>query len=401
MMAMLLIGSYTQNKLDGLGHVPGERGAGVTFVEVTSSSSSSSLSSPSMAFGAARKLSIPPGQGMLVNPTYLACRDRKLYVVEETYDEEKDSGVCVFDLSESGPAAFKQRVGGLGGKAGCHLLLPSSSPSDPSALIFVSCYTGPFSLLRLGRKSDCEAPTYEHIDLNIHGRFPGKNAARQEMSHPHCSCILKKFTYVADLGSDTIYGVQTEHLVMPKDESREVFAALRLPGGSGPRHMAAHPSLGIIYILNELLSTVVVARQMLDGKLEPLGSTLSTLRKEDARAGDDTKTAAAAIRVHPTGKFLYCSNRTFAGDGVGLIALYRIRDEDGLLDFVDTFSSLGKTPRDILISPDGCTMFVANQDSGNVAILSIDIDDGRLSPLGQQFRTGSPCCLAFIPENII
>jgi 6-phosphogluconolactonase len=110
-----------------------------------------------------------------------------------------------------------------------------------------------------------------------------------------------------------------------------------MKNGAGPRHLAAHPTLPVIYVVNELSSTVVALRQKNavgdggengegDGILELLecdgggdvgDGYLSTLSDGDPRAGNDSKTAAAAIRVHPSGKFLYCSNRVFASGGLG------------------------------------------------------------------------------------
>jgi 6-phosphogluconolactonase (cycloisomerase 2 family) len=43
-------------------------------------------------------------------------------------------------------------------------------------------------------------------------------------------------------------------------------------------------------------------------------------------------------------------------------------------------------------------MFAANQDSGCVAMLAIDADEGTLSPI-DTIALGSPCALAFVSDE--
>ena len=129
----------------------------------------------------------------------------------------------------------------------------------------------------------------------------------------------------------------------------------------------------------------VVNNDALSGALHQL-ATLSTL-PEGFKGANDT----AEIEVHPSGKFLYGSNR-----GHDSIALFAIELATGVHKFVESVSTNGKTPRNFEIDPTGAYLFAANQKSDNVVIFKIDQQTGHLTPTGQVLEVPSPVCVKFV-----
>ena len=188
------------------------------------------------------------------------------------------------------------------------------------------------------------------------------NPARQEGPHPHGIYLdpANKFVVVPDLGQDKV-------LVYRFDSARETLVANNPPSvslkpGAGPRHFAFHPQARYAYVINELNSTITAfSYDSTKGILSEI-QTLSTLPSDFK--GENT---TAEIAVHPSGKFLYGSNR-----GHDTIAVFQIDDGKGTLTPVQYQSTLGKTPRNFGIDPTGKFLLAANQDSNTLVVFKID-----------------------------
>jgi 6-phosphogluconolactonase len=101
--------------------------------------------------------------------------------------------------------------------------------------------------------------------------------------------------------------------------------------------------------------------------------------------------AAAEVEVHPSGKFLYASNR-----GLDSIAVFAINTRKTTLTLLGNVATLGKAPRSFAIDPTGSYLFVANQDSDNVVQFRIDPSSGLLTPTGQVLQVPTPVCVTFV-----
>ena len=115
--------------------------------------------------------------------------------------------------------------------------------------------------------------------------------------------------------------------------------------------------------------------------------TISTLPKDF-----EGESAAAEVQVHPSGKFLYGSNR-----GHDSIAVFAINNRKGTLTPNGYALTLGKTPRSFAVDPTGAYLFAANQDSDSIVQFRIDPNTGRLTPTGQVLEVPSPVCVTFVP----
>lgn len=212
---------------------------------------------------------------------------------------------------------------------------------------------------------------------------PGPHRKEQPHAKPHFNPFdpSGRFVVVPDKGLDKVF-------VFRFDNGQLVPASqpwLETREGAGPRHVAFHPTKPHAYVINELDSTILFC--VLDGEtgaLRPV-QLLSSLP-----ANYTGNSRASEILVSPDGRTLYASNR-----GYDSIATFQIAEDTGQLAFVEATPSGGKTPRFFAIAPDGRHMFVLNEDSDNIVTFSVDAFNGRLTPTFNSVSTGSPVCLVF------
>jgi 6-phosphogluconolactonase len=107
-------------------------------------------------------------------------------------------------------------------------------------------------------------------------------------------------------------------------------------------------------------------------------------------SGNTNHNSGAEIQMHPSGKFLYGSNR-----GDNTIAAFAIDQKTGKLSPLGHQGTEGKTPRHFALDPSGKWMLAENQDSDSVVVLRIDEKTGRLSPTGEKIEVGKPVCVVF------
>lgn len=220
----------------------------------------------------------------------------------------------------------------------------------------------------------------------IQHRGSGPDPRRQRGPHAHSiqADPSGRYALAADLGLDRllVYRLDAEGASLaPADPPAEALAP-----GSGPRHFAFHPDGRHVYAIQELSSTVTLLGWDAEGGRLERRQQVSTL--PDGWKGENS---TAEIRVHPSGRFVYGSNR-----GHDSIAIFRVDAASRELTRVGTESTRGRTPRNFGIDPGGRFLLAANQQSDTVVIFRIDGDDGRLYPTGQELRVPSPVCVRFL-----
>lgn len=204
----------------------------------------------------------------------------------------------------------------------------------------------------------------------------------QKSPHAHCSKFGPdgKYVYIADLGIDEVvsYSVSQEGVLGKKQ------VALAMDKGDGPRHFVFHPSKDLVFIVNELSSSVTSAKvDMSTGIFEKIDKK-STLPKDFSE-----KSYCADIHISADGKFLYASNR-----GHNSIAVFSV-SEDGNLEFLSTTSVEGDWPRNFALSPDENYLLVANQKSDNITVFQRNKETGLLTFTGHEVKLSMPVCLKF------
>ena len=212
----------------------------------------------------------------------------------------------------------------------------------------------------------------------------GFDPKRQQGPHAHSigADPAGRFVLAADLGLDKlfVYRLDAAGKLTANDPPYGKVAP-----GAGPRHFAFHPSGRFVYVINEMHSTVTAFRyDAARGAMEQL-QTISTLP-----AGFAGPSTTAEIEIHPSGKFLYGSNR-----GHDSIAAFTIDQGTGRLQPGGHTSTQGRAPRNFAIDPTGAYLVAANQDSDNVVVFRIDGASGALRPTGQSLSVPLPVCVTF------
>lgn len=306
------------------------------------------------------------------SPSFLAVHPsrRFLYAV----NEERGGAVSAFAVDfRTGKLTFLNTVSSRGGGP-CYVAVDKSGKN-----VLVANYGG---------GSVAVLPIGEDGKLSEASAFV-QHAAPPARPHAHSINLSpdNRFAIAADLGLDQV-------LVYRFDPVKGSLAAHDPPftkvlKGSGPRHFAFHPNGKFGYVINELGNTVIVfAWDAGSGVLKEVQS-LSTLPKDFTG-----KSYTAEVQVHPSGRFVYGSNR-----GHDSIAAFAVDAAKGTLTAIEQVSTQGKFPRNFTIDPTGRYLFAANQNTDNIVVFRIDQKTGRLAPTGQVLEHGAPVCVKFVAAD--
>lgn len=311
------------------------------------------------------------------NPSFLALHPtgRYLYAVNESGVSAGQPGGAVSAFSidpQSGKLTLLNRQPSRG-SGPCHLNVDRTGN-----FVLVANY-GSGSLAVFPVSADGSLGSASQVVQHT-GR--GANAGRQEGPHAHSIMAApdNRFVLSCDLGIDKVlvYGFDSGSGGL-QTNSEAVF-----PPGSGPRHFDFHPAGKYVYVISELNATMTALSYAPESGALALLQTLSTL--PDGYTGSK---AGAEVYVHPSGKFVYASNR-----GHESIVIFAIDEATGRLTLVGLESNQGGTPRNFVIDPTGAFLLVANQDGNTIIVFRIDSQTGRLGYL-QSVNVPKPVCLKF------
>lgn len=310
------------------------------------------------------------------NPSFLSISENRkyLYAVSRTTKEVEKTGgfIVAYKIQKDGNLKMlnKQVSNGFGP---CHV----DVSKDGKYAAIATYFSGTSSLYPLKGNGKLEAAS--SIIIN-----KGTSVDKDRQTEPHAHSIqfspFDNSVFSADLGTDklNIYKLENDKLVPAK----QAFA--KMEAGAGPRHFQLHPNGKIIYVINELNSTVSVL-QKTNNKWERI-QDVSTLPEDFT--GDSY---CADIHISKDGKYLYGSNR-----GHNSIAVFSIDGKSSLIDFKGTVSVEGNWPRNFTLSPDGNFMLVANQKSGNITVFKINKETGFPEYLNKEIKLPAPVCLEFL-----
>ncbi len=329
------------------------------------------------------ELSNPVLAAELENPSFLVVSpDQKyLFAVSENgrFKGEEGGGVSSFSIGKDGGLTLINQVNS-GGGAPCHI---STDPEGKSVLV-ANYMGGSTSSYQIAADGKLVSPA---ADGFIQHEGQGAQLPRQASPHAHSVNVdpSGKRAFVADLGLDKV-------LIYKLDAAGGMIAPnappfLKLPDATGPRHFSFHPSGKWAYTNLEMsLQVAALSHDAKTGALAVLEIELTVLEGTE-RKGNST----AECLVHPTGKWVYVSNR-----GHNSIAAFAIDQKTGKLDFIERESTQGKTPRNFGIDPSGKFLITGNQGSGNVVVLKINQDTGSLDPIGHEIEVPEPVCIRFV-----
>jgi 6-phosphogluconolactonase len=329
--------------------------------------------------GAPRAGSIALAAGT-VNPSFLAQdpSGRFLYAVNEvsTYEGQKSGAISSFSIDgRTGELEFLNQVSSKGTDP-CYVTLDKTGK-----YVLVANYSSG-TVAVFPRRPDGKLGEATAV---VQHTGHGPDLERQEGPHAHQIELTKdnRFAVAADLGLDELLVYRFHPADGTLEANRPAFA--QLDPGSGPRHFAFTPDGKFAYVLAEMGSTVTAfGFDASTGTFDKL-QTLSSVPKDFQGHKE-----AAEIAVHPSGRFVYASNR--GDDSIVVFAI----GAQGRLTFVERVPTQGKTPRGFAIDPTGSYLLVANQDSDNVVVFAIDLKTGRLDPTGTILNVPTPVALEFV-----
>jgi 6-phosphogluconolactonase len=208
----------------------------------------------------------------------------------------------------------------------------------------------------------------------------GPNPERQEGPHAHCVRFSSHGRlFVTDLGLDQIitYGLLENGALIDGPTAR-------LAPGAGPRHMTFSPDGRHLLVNNELASTVTSFAH------DPVTSHLHAIDTETTLPHDFTgSNTTAEIIISPQGDTVYCSNR-----GHDSIAVLKFDPQTGQLMRTGHIPTQGQTPRNFNLTRDGRLLVVANQSTNDVRPFFISPTGGVTAGM-KALQVPSPVCVVF------
>ena len=325
-------------------------------------------------------LGVPSLAAESVNPSFLAVHPsgKYLYAVNEVdnFEGARAGAASAFAIAPTG-ALRPLNQSSTRGTGPCYLSLDRTGRH----LLVANYGGGSVAVLPVGTDGRL-GPATAFVQHETIAADP------QKPRRPHGHSIdlepSNRFALVADLGLDRVlvYRLTDKGGLVPNDPP---FAAM--DPGAGPRHVAIHPSGRSVYVLQEKHMTVDTfgfdaVRGVLTHK-QKVSSLPEGVAVAEGFSG-------AEILVHPSGRFVYASNR-----GHDTIAVFAIDEDQGTVKLIEHVASGGKTPRGFGIDPSGRWLLAGNQRSDTVSVFRIEASTGRLTNTGQSVEVGAPVSVAF------
>jgi len=311
----------------------------------------------------------------VINPSFLSYSpDKKyLYAVSELAHADEPTGfIYAYKIGKDSLELINRLP--TDGQAPCHV-----SIDQTGKFAFVANYVG--GVVKMYHiKADGSLAAADKK------QFEGSSTHPQQDS-PHLHSVIispdNQLAVAPDKGTDKIWLFKIDHKNGQLVPTEQAF--LKIQDGAGPRHLVWSKNGNFCYVINELDNTVNVIAYDKASNLFSSIQAISTLP-----AAYEGESYCADIRLHPTGKFLYGSNR-----GHDSIVLYEVDTTTGKLTFIETASTRGTFPRNFRIDTQGKFLYAANQNSRNIASYAIDTTTGKLNFTGSDFKIGTPVCIEF------
>jgi 6-phosphogluconolactonase len=348
----IYIGTYTRDQSEGI--------YTATFDAFTGR-----IGQPALAAKAKNASFVIAGKGQSAN---------RLFAVMEHGDlvsatGKKTGSVASFDRASDGSLTLVNQVS-TEGASPCHLDMDRAG----KRLVVANYSGGNVSSFLVGADGQISAAK----GMKQHaGKGPHQ---RQEGPHAHSANIAPdgKTFLACDLGLDQVrlYTLSSSGELADREPAK-----IDLAPGAGPRHLALHPKQPVLYVTNELDSTVTMFRYAKGWRNFTNEKSVSTLPSSSR-----DKNTTAEIAVHPNGKFVYVSNR-----GHDSLAVF-----DSALNLIGHVSTMGKNPRSFVVDRKGRWLLAANQNGNNVVAYEIDGSSGMPKPTGQQISVAWPVCVMLV-----
>jgi 6-phosphogluconolactonase len=313
----------------------------------------------------------------ITNPSFVAIHQNRKYLY--AVGEGQGGSVTAFSIDPASAKLTKLNSVSSAGGGPCHLNVDKTGKN----LLVVNYNTGSSAVFPI----NADGSLKEASSVQQH---KGASADKRRQEGPHAHSVNmspdNRFAIVADLGLDEVKVYKFDANAGTITPNEPPFT--KVADGSGPRHFAFHPKGKNAYVINEMAMTVTAFKWDAQKGVLTETQTISTLPPDfkDSRKGFST----AEVVAHPSGKFVYGSNR-----GHDTIAVYQVKGDK--LVYVENVATQGKTPRNFVVDPSGQFLLAENSGTDNVVVFKIDQKTGKLTPTGTKFDVGSPVCIRFLP----
>ncbi|MFF5662696.1 lactonase family protein [Streptomyces griseofuscus] len=295
----------------------------------------------------------------VADPSYLAVGHGEagpvLYAVSETVA----GAVAAYDATGAVPRPLGDPVQ-VGGDEPTHLALAQGY------LLTADYGSGSGSALPLTAEG---LPLPPSAVLPHEGSGPHPEHQRSPHAHQIVPDPTGRWVLGVDLGTDSV------RICCSLDERTGGLCphgATALPPGTGPRHLAFHPSGDHAYVLGELRPTVTVCRwDAVAGVLRTVGETPLF------PGGTDVPVQPSAPVVAPDGRYRWAAVR-----GTDTVAVLALDASGERAELVTVVPCGGRWPRDLVLDPAGRRLYAANERSGEVTWLDLDTATGVPHPAG-------------------
>ena len=306
----------------------------------------------------------------IINPSFLTfgCDERNLYAVRADGDI-----ITAFEIEEATGKIRYLNEKHIGFQNGVFVTTDKQS----RYLFVASCSNGPGAVVSIRIERD--GSLGEICDIVIPSGESGPLRPAQNGVRPHQVCFDRDGQYLieADKGLDQLNTFEVDYA----SGKLKQIASVKLPQSCCPRHVAFHPTKPLAYLLTEWIGRVITCSYE-NGVFQPIQIVNTT---PDTFVG--LRNVAAEIAVHPSGRFVYASNR-----GDNSIAAFSV-GEDGFLTPVGWYREGVAKPRFFTISKDGSYLYCANEESHSVTLFEIDPESGELRFLDTVMNASAPACI--------
>lgn len=315
----------------------------------------------------------------LASPSFLTLHPRLpvLYAVSETDDGQ----VAAFAL-ETGGGLRALGAQPTGGSFPCHLAVAG----DGRWLVSANYGSGSVAVHPIGPDGGLGARA-----ALIQHEGTGPDAERQEGPHAHMVQVDPAGTrfLITDLGTDELRA----YTFGDDGDRPHLTGMVKLPAGSGPRHLAAHPDGERLFLVGELDSTVMVLVR--DGDSLRLADQRPATATPDPDGDGGVPNYPSGVRCSTDGRWVYVANR-----GRDCVSVFTVAGEK--LEPVTDVACGGRWPRDLILVGEGtpaAQLLVANQQSDRVVVFPLDPATGVPTPAGDDLQVPSPACILPIPDG--
>lgn len=284
-----------------------------------------------------------------------------------------DEGVAVMKIGADGGLTPINKVG-IDGMRGCFL-----STDKAGKFLFVGGYHD-------GKVTVVHTHSDGRLGRVIDGIFhKGLGSVAERNFRPHISCVMptpdNKFLCVVDSGVDHI----NIYTVNPTTGRLKMVDILRCELESAPRWIRFSRDGKFAYVICEHSNEILVYTYDGSGRLPDFELVQKVPTYLD---NDESAKAASALKISPSGDYLYCSTA-----GEETVGIFKIDHETGKLTKICILPISGKYPKDVAVFPDEKTLVVLNHESNEIRFFQVDYEKGLMVMKGKPIRIETPNCI--------